>query len=336
MYIKEASMNAEILRGFTDAIILNCLLENDSYGYKISRSIIEKTNNKMDIKDATIYLAFKRMEKEGLITSYWSNDNTLARRKYYQITALGKKYLNKIKFCSLKKEEIKTSNLEKEEKEVKILKIEKIIDLSNKLFEEINTSEKRKKYIEEYNEEIKTIKEEKYSENKGALKIQEQIHKIAKNGANKNIRIINKSVIENQNEVRIEEGYFIPNRDKKGNISNYTVQEDEYGKIEYLGYFWYRTNKNNISKIIGKYRIVIDEEEIEFFYNNGFHIIGRSDTVIKPKEEAVILGKILEKNLNIKRILYEIIKQEMKATLKEEIINVGILKRNIIVCTKNM
>ena len=39
-------MNGEILRGFTDAIILNILLESDSYGYKISRSIIEKTNNK--------------------------------------------------------------------------------------------------------------------------------------------------------------------------------------------------------------------------------------------------------------------------------------------------
>ena len=38
-------MNAEILRGFTDAIILNVLLEGDSYGYKISRCIIEKTDN---------------------------------------------------------------------------------------------------------------------------------------------------------------------------------------------------------------------------------------------------------------------------------------------------
>lgn len=86
-------MNAEILRGFTDAIILNILLENDSYGYKISRNIIEKTNNKMDIKDATIYLAFKRMEKEKLIESYWSNNVSGARRKYYKITKEGKKYL---------------------------------------------------------------------------------------------------------------------------------------------------------------------------------------------------------------------------------------------------
>ena len=56
-------MTAEILRGFTDAIILNVLLEGDSYGYKISQSIIERTYNAMDIKNATIYLAFKRMEK---------------------------------------------------------------------------------------------------------------------------------------------------------------------------------------------------------------------------------------------------------------------------------
>jgi len=99
-------MNAEILRGFTDAIILNCLLNGDSYGYRISRSIIEKTNNMMDIKDATIYLAFKRMEKEKLIESYWSDDNTSARRKYYKITKEGKEYLEKKKKEWLKNRDI--------------------------------------------------------------------------------------------------------------------------------------------------------------------------------------------------------------------------------------
>lgn len=90
-------MNAEILRGFTDAIILNVLLEGDSYGYKVSQSIIERTNNAMDIKNATIYLAFKRMEKDGLITSYWNNNPDVARRRYYKITAQGKKYLKEKK-----------------------------------------------------------------------------------------------------------------------------------------------------------------------------------------------------------------------------------------------
>lgn len=86
-------MNAEIIRGFTDAIILNVLLDGDSYGYKVAQAIIDKTNNAMDIKNATIYLAFKRMEKDGLITSYWNDNPDVARRRYYSITDEGKKYL---------------------------------------------------------------------------------------------------------------------------------------------------------------------------------------------------------------------------------------------------
>lgn len=99
-------MNAEILRGFTDAIILNVLKENDSYGYKISRHIIEKTNNQMDIKDATIYLAFKRMEKEKLISAYWSDNCIGARRKYYKITKTGLEYLENKKEEWLKNRDI--------------------------------------------------------------------------------------------------------------------------------------------------------------------------------------------------------------------------------------
>lgn len=86
-------MNAEILRGYTEAIILNILNKNDSYGYLISKTISEKTDNKLDIKNATIYLAFKRMEKEKLITSYWVDSEVGARRKLYSITKEGKEYL---------------------------------------------------------------------------------------------------------------------------------------------------------------------------------------------------------------------------------------------------
>ena len=42
------------------------------------------------IKDATIYTAFKRMEKDRLISSYWGNEDGGARRKYYSITQEGR------------------------------------------------------------------------------------------------------------------------------------------------------------------------------------------------------------------------------------------------------
>ncbi len=98
-------MNAEILRGYTEAIILNILNKKDSYGYLISKTINENTDNKIDIKNATIYLAFKRMEKEKLITSYWVDSDLGTRRKQYSITKEGKKYLK------AKKEEWKNNKV---------------------------------------------------------------------------------------------------------------------------------------------------------------------------------------------------------------------------------
>lgn len=86
-------MNAEILRGYTDSIILTILKKKDSYGYLISKKIEEKVNNEIVITNATIYLSFKRMEKENLITSYWLTSDSGVRRKYYKITEEGIEYL---------------------------------------------------------------------------------------------------------------------------------------------------------------------------------------------------------------------------------------------------
>ena len=86
-------MNSEMLRGYTDSIILNILCKSDSYGYLISKKISDKTKNEVEITHAAIYLAFKRMEKDGLIVSYWIDSEIGTRRKNYKITEKGKIYL---------------------------------------------------------------------------------------------------------------------------------------------------------------------------------------------------------------------------------------------------
>ncbi|MEG1107675.1 MAG: PadR family transcriptional regulator [Oscillospiraceae bacterium] len=86
------SYSSDILRGHTETIILALLLHRDSYGYEILKTIIEKGDGVLDIKDATIYTAFKRMEKEELITTYWGGEDNGARRKYYSITEKGRDY----------------------------------------------------------------------------------------------------------------------------------------------------------------------------------------------------------------------------------------------------
>lgn len=82
----------DILRGHTETIILAQLAEGASYGYEISKNIVEKGEGVLDIKDATIYTAFRRMEAEGLISTFWGDGVGGARRRYYEITDEGKRY----------------------------------------------------------------------------------------------------------------------------------------------------------------------------------------------------------------------------------------------------
>ncbi len=82
--------SSEILRGNTETIILAILMEKDSYGYEIMKTIIEGSRGLFLIKDATVYTAFKRMEKDKLITGYWGDGDGGARRKYYRITGKGR------------------------------------------------------------------------------------------------------------------------------------------------------------------------------------------------------------------------------------------------------
>lgn len=84
------SMTSDMLRGHTETIILAHLLEQDSYGYQINKDILDKTNNLYELKEATLYSAFRRLEQEGLISSYWGNEGAGARRRYYGITEEGR------------------------------------------------------------------------------------------------------------------------------------------------------------------------------------------------------------------------------------------------------
>ena len=83
------SIASDMIRGHTDTIILAQLMSGDSYGYKINRSIQERTGGQYELKEATLYTAFRRLEQLGFISSYWGDENTGARRRYYSITPAG-------------------------------------------------------------------------------------------------------------------------------------------------------------------------------------------------------------------------------------------------------
>lgn len=87
------SIASDLIRGHTDTIILARLKGGDNYGYEINKSIQQRTGGKYELKEATLYTAFRRLEEAGCITSYWGDEQTGARRRYYSITDTGRETL---------------------------------------------------------------------------------------------------------------------------------------------------------------------------------------------------------------------------------------------------
>ena len=84
------SIAGDLIRGHTDAIILARLIQADSYGYEINKTISTLSSGRFELKEATLYTAFKRLEESGYITSYWGDSGAGARRRYYAITPAGR------------------------------------------------------------------------------------------------------------------------------------------------------------------------------------------------------------------------------------------------------
>ena len=87
------ALSADILRGYTDTIILRQLAGGDSYGYQINKRVAEKSGGGLEMKEATLYTAFRRLEAAGYIRSYWGDEMSGARRRYYALTEQGREKL---------------------------------------------------------------------------------------------------------------------------------------------------------------------------------------------------------------------------------------------------
>lgn len=86
-------IGSDVIRGYSDTILLSLLAEGDSYGYRLSRSIRERSGGAYQMKETTLYSAFTRLEKNGYIASYQGSESQGRPRTYYTITGPGRAYL---------------------------------------------------------------------------------------------------------------------------------------------------------------------------------------------------------------------------------------------------
>lgn len=89
-------ISSDVVRGHVDTVILRLLLEKEMYGYEIANEIKARTQNKFEIKEATLYAVVQRLESKELISSYMGEKSHGGKRRYYRVTPLGRAYYKEL------------------------------------------------------------------------------------------------------------------------------------------------------------------------------------------------------------------------------------------------
>jgi len=82
-------MEAEMLKGHLDAIVLAVLESGPAHGYAIIEAIRSRSGGTFDLPEGTIYPALHRLEQAALLSSTWTTPPNGRRRRVYALTRNG-------------------------------------------------------------------------------------------------------------------------------------------------------------------------------------------------------------------------------------------------------
>ena len=72
-----------------DACVMAALLDGDAYGYVLTKRV----QDVIDISESTLYPVLRRLQKDGMLTTYDKQDSGRNRR-YYSLTEAGHEKLD--------------------------------------------------------------------------------------------------------------------------------------------------------------------------------------------------------------------------------------------------
>ena len=83
----------ELLKGSTDTLLLSVLAVEPMYGYQLVKEIESRSSGYFQFKEGTLYPALHRLARDGMVTGRWRESATGQNRRYYYITAAGRRQL---------------------------------------------------------------------------------------------------------------------------------------------------------------------------------------------------------------------------------------------------
>jgi PadR family transcriptional regulator, regulatory protein PadR len=88
-------LERELKRGSTEVLILALLEQRPRHGYEIGRLIDERSDGAISFHIASLYPTLYRLEDKRLVEGRWVERAGQRRRRYYRITADGRRMLAK-------------------------------------------------------------------------------------------------------------------------------------------------------------------------------------------------------------------------------------------------
>ena len=86
-----AALGGDLLKGNVLTLILTLLGEQPMYGLQIAKEIARRSGGAFQFKEGLLYPSLHHLEKAGLVASEWHHSGHGPDRKYYTLTAAGRK-----------------------------------------------------------------------------------------------------------------------------------------------------------------------------------------------------------------------------------------------------
>ncbi|MDX1383413.1 MAG: PadR family transcriptional regulator, partial [Thermoanaerobaculia bacterium] len=80
-------------KGTADLLVLALLAERRRHGYEIAKLIEERSDGTLTLQVASLYPLLYRLERKGWIKGRWVEEPGERRRRFYGLTAAGRKRL---------------------------------------------------------------------------------------------------------------------------------------------------------------------------------------------------------------------------------------------------
>jgi PadR family transcriptional regulator PadR len=81
----------EFLTGTVGVLLLSLLAEREMYGYEMLQEAERRSSRMFRLKEGTLYPALHQMERAGLLKATWRESAAGRARKYYGLTAKGRR-----------------------------------------------------------------------------------------------------------------------------------------------------------------------------------------------------------------------------------------------------